>query len=244
MKKIPQACVIAAAALCLSTGIAEALPFLQLDIGGGTYNTADQTTYANSSTFTLYALADTTQGSVTSTRQFAISAALTPQLAQSLPAPNFGTFKVNGVSYSASSANVTFGTPPLDSVFDNIPGHGVFPTYFAEFVFSFDLADRATAYNVQENPGDPVANSSGSLVYKAFNIDVSGLLAGYGLHFDLYDPEYKKTIFAPFSHDAQSGGSTPGTGGGSSVPDGGLTLTLLGAGIFAIGAFRARLASR
>ena len=64
------------------------------------------------------------------------------------------------------------------------------------------------------------------LFYAAFAVDVLGLDEGYNIHFDLYNVvENKKGnlevgIFAPFSHDAQSGGDGGGGGGGGGLSPG------------------------
>jgi hypothetical protein len=208
---------------------AHALPMLQLDIQGGTYvGGSDETTYANSSTFTLYALLN----SLTPGGSYAISAAIVPHTSIPLTEP-FGSFSIGGQTFSA--ANMSYGTPPFDSGFDDIPGHGIYATHYAEITFNFTAIDlyRMNAYNVQDDASvDPESqrDANGSMLYQSFFVDASGLAPGYAIHFDLYDPDNMNTTFAPFSHDAQSGG-TP-------VPDGGMTVSLLGIALLGLGGLR------
>ena len=104
--------------------------------------------------------------------------------------------------------------------------------------FYFANANRTTPYNVRDQPTvDPQSQiaAGGTMTYKRFDVDVSGLAAGFSVHFDLYDPKYKNTIFAPFSHDAQSGGG--------SVPDGGATAALFVCGLCSLGLLKNRFAT-
>jgi hypothetical protein len=223
---------------------AQALPLLQLDIGGGTYvGGSEESTIANASVFNLYALFDGSRGAPGSGTYY-ISAAISPRQDQSFPAPNVGTFTVNGVGYS--TANMNYGIPPLQVV-DGMPGvqdlgaHAVFPTYYAEFAFTFG-GSQSGLYNTATDPGDPLSHPGTGLFYQQFLIDVSGLLSDYSIHFDLYDTAVKRKTgaytldsFAPFSHDAQSG---PGGHHDGRVPDGGATVALLGLAFAGLGAGR------
>jgi len=239
--------VFAASWLGLAT--ASAVPMLQLDIGGGSYvGGSDQSIHAQSTVFDLYALYT---GTVAPSGTFYISVAIQPKQSQLTIQPNFGTFIVNGVSYSSG---LNYGLPPLD-VIDGAPkvqdlgSHDVYPTYYAEIAFTFDLIDlskQSGIYNTAENPGGP-QSGTGSY-YQKFTVDISGLLSAYSLHFDLYNQTVKDVgakilspnaitmgDFAPYSHDAQSGLGGGGGGGGSLlVPDGGTTIILLGLALLGV----------
>jgi len=239
-----------ASLVCLVTILAasssRAVPFLQLDIAGGTYDPVTETIIASGNSFTLYALMDPSSSRYVSGAPFYISAAILPVTS----ATSFGSFKVDGTTYSgATGGNMQYGTPPVDYVFPDLPSHGVFPTEYAQIGFSFNSANKATSYDTALNPGGFTASSSGTLLYQAFTVDITGLVAGDIVHFDLYDETVKLgkpsarygEDNAPFSHDAQSGSSTGSGGGTPGVPDGGATVALLGAAMIGLGALRRKL---
>jgi len=206
---------IAALVLLLNPGTAQAVPMLQLDIGGGTYDTSTETIVVADSIFTVYAylanrgtaedltllLADT----------YYISIALIP--GDSLSGESF---TLDGATVNVTG-DMTYGTPPIDVVaqqFD-LPSHGVYPTYYYEEAFQFSESNEISQYNTQEraiNGGsiDLTYDSTGEMYYVAFDIDRTGLDTNYNLHFDLYNTNVKRngTItvddFAPFSHDAEA----------------------------------------
>ena len=202
-----------------------ALPTLQLDIVGGVYDPATQTTVATSPQFTLRALLSTTSFDPAAT--YYISAAITPNPGYSDPDPAFGSVKIGSTTYQPS--DFLYGKPPAD-VADtpgsaNLASHGIYPTYYLELAFNFDAAQKVAAYNVQDDSSAP-----GWLYNTDFDIDVSGLTPGFVLHFDLYNEAIKRGVlgvgdFAPFSHDAES----------AHVPDSGITIALLGLGLLGLG---------
>ncbi|HEX2655787.1 MAG TPA: choice-of-anchor N protein [Xanthobacteraceae bacterium] len=210
-----------------------AIPALQLDISGGVYDTVDETTFATSPVFTLRALLRDNQPF---NNPYYISAAISPQLAE-LPIPDIGSFTFAGTTYTGAALH--WGTPP-SNVPDNQPGdlapHSVFPTYYFEYAFDFTGAPVMAAYNTATG-----ATANGQVYYRDFTVDITQLLPGYSVHFDLYDERVRRgtyTVddFAPFSHDASSGTNTR-------VPDSGSSLILVGlAAALMLGARRMRLA--
>ncbi len=201
--------------LLMNVGACFAIPTLQLDIPSGSYDPTTQTTFSTGSHFDLVALLN---GPLDPSRTYYISAAIEPMVAQNDPPPN-GSFQLGSTVYSV--ANLTFGTPPANAA-KTLPTHGEFPTYFAEYAFNFDPNSTVPAYDVQDG-----TTAAGTLFAYNLSVDTSPLLAGYSLHFDLYDIKTNSDgsveidEFAPFSHDAQSGTNT------SSVPDNGATWLLL-----------------
>jgi hypothetical protein len=215
-------------AICSSN--AWAVPSLQLDTVPGIYDPITQTTVATANPFVLRALIDAS--SIDITRNFYISAAITPNPGVT-PSPNFGSFSINGNTYSSSSG-MQYGIPPVDASIGNLPRHSIYPTWYAELGFSAVGSSMIAAYNAQDG-----SSGSGMLNYVDFAVDISGLLSStYAVHFDLYTYDLignplRIDAFAPFSHDAQSGGR--------SVPDGGVTAMLLGVAVMGLGALQKRL---
>ena len=211
-----------------------AVPSLQLDIEGGVYvGGTDETTYSNGPVFNLLALGLAPDPLET----YFISAAIVPKQPSTIPP--FGSFTIDGVPYN--NGNMLWGTPPVDNPNTNphLGGHGIYDTAFAEIAFSFVGTPLVPSYNTQDGslkPGE-------FLNQKTFAVDVTGLIPGYAVHFDLYTKDFKNRTstfiigdFAPFSHDAQSGKS------GNGVPDGGATIMLLGSALACLGALRRRFA--
>jgi hypothetical protein len=224
-------------------GSLQALPVLQLDIAGGTYDSATQSVVAPGEQFDLYALVNSGSSKFKGTNDYYLSAAVIPQGTR-LTAP-FGSFSVThgGVTtvFSASQ-NMVYGTPPTDvtdidsaeayealtdwnlpNFSNDLKDHGIYDTSFGQLVFSFSNANRATSYNVQNSPGGLSASPTGSLYYELFHVDTSALTAGFTVHFDLFwlDANGDVAQFAPFSHDAQ---------GIVQVPDSNPTALLVGSG--------------
>ena len=227
---------------------ARAVPALQLDIIGGTYDATTQTVVSDGPYFTVLALATAT-GNTSSAdilaETYYISAGFLSAPAQSAGF-NAGSFSVNGSTVQATDSVLDYGAPPIDAASANLPSHGVYPTYYHELAFTFDGSDTTTTYNSQDDAGGGLFNESGSGTYFVkFEINVAGL-AGEQLHFDLYNTKVKNngtiTIddFAPFSHDAQSGPGIPITS--TEIPEPS-TIAIIGLGLLGLGFARRRLAA-
>lgn len=198
-------------AMGMGTPMAHALPALQLDIGGGFYGTSTETILTTSDTFTLYALLDPTK--ISAMDRYYISAALSPQTTS---LSGVGSFSLSGPDLLTASV-WSYGVPPLEGVlstFDagDLSKHGVFPTYFQEFSFTFNQLNTSGIYNTQDNPGG--IQSGTGLLYAAFEVDKTLLNSPYQLHFDLYSESVRNgdidvNKFAPFSHDAGTTSRVP-----------------------------------
>lgn len=218
MKSLPK---IAALSLCLSffAGTANAVPTLQLNIEGGVYDPITETIVATEQEFSLYAFLNPDANSTLSDTYY-LSMALQPQM-DIADAGDYGSFTYNGTTVDVTG-DMDYGTPPLDALFPELPPHSVFDTFYKEISFSFDSGNTAKLFNTQDDAGASIeAASAGDpfMYYQVFTINTSNLMAGYSIHFDLYNPEIflkctgqnsancstkYSTYFAPFSHDAQS----------------------------------------
>jgi len=216
-----------AAGLLLSTAsFAQAEPVLQLGIIGGYYDTVTETVISSGPNFSLVALI-TPNRHTDMADEYYISAALTPQTST---AGNYGSFTWTPQGGSTTTVDVTddmvYGTPPIETnlAFDagDLPQHGIYPTYFTEFRFSTAGLQRTRTYNVADDPGRaPTVDPRGDSYFAVFNI-ATNLEPGYQIHFDMYDTFFRESCrrrvctsdtdvdhFAPFSHDAESGGAPP-----------------------------------
>jgi hypothetical protein len=87
-------------------------------------------------------------------------------------------------------------------IFQDLPSHGIFDTYFTEIPFTLTGATRTNLYDVEYNSGGPgPENPLGKLYYQEFAVDATGLNDDYFLHFDLYTGVDGAIKFAPPSHD-------------------------------------------
>lgn len=208
---------IGASALFLSTALTvHAVPALQLDIVGGTYDPINEDIVSSAPVFDLVAVLNPAAGNAPSSSDtFYIAVSLIPKTTMAFLGGSF-TFAGNTVNVTS---DMTSGTPP------GLSPHGQFPNFYKEFAFTFDLspAGKVILYNTQDDPGGPTFDTSGTAFAKLFQVDRTGLAPGLELHFDLYNKKSNGNVDvnAPFSHDA------------STIPEPtGFLLTLGGLGLF------------
>lgn len=211
--------------VALAAGPAAAIPTQQLTIEGGTYD--GDTTITSDGSFTLDAYLYPGDDSTLYSRTYTLSIALVPQTSVG---GSYGTFDLDGNTINVTG-DMTYGTPPIEQIENNpdldLPGHGIFDTYFIEVDFTFDTNDRSDPFNVVDDCvgcGPTGGGGADYMLYHSFVIDNINLDPGLGLHFDMYyatlisctDPdtcEYQiqQGNFAPFSHDAEYRVPEPGT---------------------------------
>jgi hypothetical protein len=235
MKTLALGVTVLASAWSLS---ALAYPVAQLDASGGTWDPTTQSIVTTNSQFTLYGYGNTPLGNgkaLDLSLDWRLSVSLIPQ---TTAGTNFGSFKIGTTSYDTT--DFLYGVPPVETMLTRQPGdlqtHSVFPTLFMELDVDWLTGQTRAGVDVQTTAGtNPTANPGNALYWLGWNFDVSGLLAGYQLHFDLYGVTCTGTTttncaiqqFAPFSHDAETNVTN--------VPEP-ATVTLLGAGLLLLGA--------
>jgi hypothetical protein len=204
-----------------------AVPSLQLDIGGGYYNTTgdprynDETIVSMGDVFTLYALMNEKKKQTSLADDYFISMALFPQIPLTSPSPNFGSFIFEGQTIDVIG-DMMYGNP-------GIPSHGVYDTYYKLYEFKFNANNQVGIYNTQDYPGQFTNFYPGAgLYYASFAVDTTNLSDAVSIHFDLFN----KNTEAPFSHDADAQSDPP-----PPVPEP-LTILLLGFGLVGLAGVR------
>lgn len=172
-----------------------AIPKLQLDIAGGTYDASTGTIVADANSFTLYAYLFPEGGGTGTallTDKYYISAAVAPKYGPI--GGTLGSFEFDGMTTEVTS-DMTYGNPPLHDPkganYDpgDLAPHGIFDTYYTEFEFKFDSGLQKDPYNTQDRAknGTEMPSGGSGMYYMEFTVDTSSLASGYSIHFDLYN---------------------------------------------------------
>ncbi|MGK0240549.1 MAG: hypothetical protein ACI92G_004037 [Candidatus Pelagisphaera sp.] len=199
--------------LMLPQSQAEAVPFLQLDIVGGSYDRVTESIFSTASDATIVALAtpgkkDTDADVLSSTTFLSIAAVKENGDAVSLDDLAGTLIEIEGLAITAE--NFWVGTPPFESEGKTLGSHGIYDTAFTEVDFQFAAGNTTSTYNSEYAAGASSLYDGGSgSFFKIFDVSISQLAAGINLHFDLYTMKDVKgggsemDKFAPYSHDAE-----------------------------------------
>lgn len=184
-------------ATVLFTSTVQAVPELQLDIVGGTYDLGSQTTIATSKDFTLRALLTPNKfkdddelndfEANLSNETYYISVAISASPELKLDSIfNFGSITFSDAIIALNNTNtlLTYGAPPLhdndDGVWDSgdLSKHSIFDTYYTEIAFTFNPTTKMAAYNTApESVTDPEPDNDGTTAYYAeFSVDTSDMV--------------------------------------------------------------------
>lgn len=201
-----------------------ASPTMQLDIDDGSYVSGPDDITVTADQFTLYALAEPSVD--TDITDYWLVMALVSLddgsysgTAEDLGGVSFGSFSFEvdagdgSVLIDEPGDFVEYGTPPAGDLSSELPGHGVYDTWYAQINLSseFLMGDYdgscSTSFNSQDNPGETdTCGGTGTLLWEAIEVDTTNLADGFALHFDLYglvgSEPFDKDDKAPFSHDA------------------------------------------
>ncbi len=198
---------------------ASAIPALQVYIEGATYDDADESwkiTSPSNAPLRLWAVGNVDgrggKGSITDVKAaFAYSSGAGNVTIDITPTTtgNFGGFTDESVAVAPTLiATHTDGSQPVRSDGKKLAKHGVYGrnTHFQEWALGdFTLTDSPIADFMDAFPEAPI-EATGQI--NAYDINVTGLVEGEWIHIDLYGSILNsrgkvKSVFAPFSHDAE-----------------------------------------
>ena len=203
--------LIVACSFALASFATHAKPDLQLGISYGLYNAGSETVFTSDHEFTLNAFG-LAQGEASVSPDETLYVSITVTSDPGLDLRNFASFVFNGIVYT--STTLVLGVPPLEANMgpdgNDLSTHGHFPGMFLQHPFNFSTTSLTADVDTRTNPGYLPSLNGDVYYFKSFLVKVSGLHAGYNLHFDLFTT-YEEASgdvgisrAAPFSHDAET----------------------------------------
>src|SRR5688500_2783828 len=162
-------------------------PELQLGISYGLYDDRSETVVTSEDQFTLntFGLA---KGETAVSSDDTVYVSITVTAEPGLDLRNFGSFVFDGIVYSSSQ--LLLDVPPRETNMgpdsDDLSTHGHYPVMFLQHPFKFSAENLTADVNTRTNPGYLPSRNGDMYFFNSFPVKVSGLHAGYNLHFDLY----------------------------------------------------------
>lgn len=253
--------LLCAASLAILATPARAVPLLQLYVEGAAYDSATQswaTSFTSGGSITLWAIGNISgeggKGPISNVR-LAVAYDHVPSggppVITLTPTRVSSAYSLFGDANVAPDATwlqtVTSGAVPRLSDGSPLPAHGEYGPGTAWQEFLLGDFTRPDSYGGDFMTALPAPSSFLGYQINAYEISITG---SDRVHFDLYDSiqagNKARAIFAPFSHDAtatQTPSFTP-EGSPRHVPDGGLTLGLIGLALSGLAAVRRYVGGR
>jgi PEP-CTERM motif len=189
MKKL----LLATLLLAILAPAAFAVPALQVYMPGGTYNSSTDTWESAGLSFEIWVIA----ANIDSKPLYDIT--LVAALGKGVAPVNDG-LNIGGHSYQSNE--FAFGAPPDGDPDNSLPPHDIYETNYAEFSIGNSSGPFETVYDMEPGGG----GSATGRIYK-YQVEVTGY---DWVHFDAYAyNDRERRIFAPFSHDGETGSSIP-----------------------------------
>ncbi|MDF1545253.1 MAG: choice-of-anchor N protein [bacterium] len=193
--------LVSIVALMALASTSMAVPNLQIYIPGGEYNAATETWTTSSGNHEVWVIAANLDKGELYDIQLVASLLNGDQ-------PGDGTLSITdegGATTNFSATDFSYGTPPVS---DPLPGHGVFPTNYAQLLVTSVTSGPYQLVN-DYVPGDDGGTSLYGMIFK-YTVSTTYDVVHYDAY-GFYNDADGRRVSAPFSHDGQYGVPEPTT---------------------------------